>query len=129
MCAAMATDFTRSIAQLSALRAAILTVAERHVAVEMNDILNGALVYAPIDTGLLRSTGKVDGPRGRPVIEAAVQFGSPEAYYAAVVHNRFDLHHEPPTQAGYLQQAVDDATPQMPQRMHTALNAAARSAI
>lgn len=46
----------------------------------------------PVDTGVLRSTGRVEGPgRAERVV---LSFGGAAAPYALVQHERLDLHHE-----------------------------------
>lgn len=55
----------------------------------------------PVDTGLLRSTGKAwpvekDGDG----MEARITYGT---HYGPYVHERVDIHHKPPTKAKFLE--------------------------
>lgn len=45
----------------------------------------------PVDDGILRGTGRVDGPNSQGDVE--LSFGGPTAPYAIVQHERVDFHH------------------------------------
>ena len=71
-------------------------------------------VYTPIDTGDLRNSSKVEMiERAPPRAVMEITFGDADTPYAALVHERLDLRHASPTQAKYLQRAVDELLPQM----------------
>lgn len=85
-------------------------------------------VYCPEDTGTLKTSAKVHGRERRGAITVQISFGDAAAFYAAAVHNRLDLRHTPPTQAMYLQRAVDERARTMPARLARRMNAASRRA-
>jgi hypothetical protein len=61
----------------------------------------------PVDTGRLKRSGFIETRKVAHGTVAAVgygRFGSPN--YAGFVHERVDIPHAPPTQAKYLEQAV-----------------------
>lgn len=69
-----------------------------------------ALRYCPVDTGKLVASGKLISGRGgyyKPY--ARISFGDEGLiHYAAIVHERTDLHHDAPTRAKYLQSAMEE---------------------
>lgn len=84
-------------------------------------------VYCPIDTGALRGTALVTAElRELPLASADIRFGD-GIDYAVFVHERLDLFHQPPTQAKFLQRAVDELSPQMTVRIGEGAVAAAKS--
>lgn len=90
-------------------------------------------VYCPISDdpehrGTLRASARVHGRERRGAITVQISFGDAAAFYAAAVHNRLDLRHTPPTQAMYLQRAVDERARTMPARLARRMNAASRRA-
>ena len=65
--------------------------------------------YVPVDTGALKDSGQLttsESARGRA--RAVLSYGGPSAMYAAIVHERTDLNHEPPTRAKFLQSAMEE---------------------
>lgn len=67
-------------------------------------------VYVPVDTGSLSESGalEIDGTSSRP--RAYIQYGGSTSgvNYAAIVHERLELHHEPPTRSKYLEAAFNE---------------------
>lgn len=58
----------------------------------------------PVDTGLLKSSGKVEKGSGKGFsASASVVYDAP---YATVVHEDLQAHHNPPTQARYVSAAI-----------------------
>lgn len=81
-------------------------------------VLERALIYVPVDTGALRASGRVNADLSNLEIAVAeVRFGSDVAPYAAIVHERLDLRHKPPTQAKYLERAAYELEPEMTLRI------------
>jgi hypothetical protein len=80
----------------------------------LEPILEQAMIYCPVKTGALRDSGyiTVDQEGLGGVISAEIGFakgGIPD--YAIYVHEDMTKHHEPPTQAKFLQTAVDEVLP------------------
>jgi hypothetical protein len=71
-------------------------------------LYNKSQELVPVDTGRLKASGQIanNGKKGFGA-ETLVEYGGPEAPYAFIVHERLDVHHEPPTQAKYLTAAVN----------------------
>jgi hypothetical protein len=75
------------------------------------EVLERAKLYTPVDTGYLKQTGRVEIElRELPLASAQIIFDAP---YAAVVHERLDLNHAPPTQAKFLERAVRELSNEM----------------
>jgi hypothetical protein len=65
--------------------------------------------YAPIDTGELRGSAYNEARARRGSVVAEVGYGKGgEAPYAVFVHEHPELYHKPPTQAKFLQRAMDE---------------------
>lgn len=64
-------------------------------------------VYCPIDTGELRASAYLEivPNRTRPVVEIGFARGGTPVY-AVIVHENLIFHHEPPTRAKFLEEAV-----------------------
>lgn len=63
----------------------------------------------PVDTGALKASGFIETrptSNGVQVFVGYGRFGTPE--YAGFVHERLDLRHAPPTQAKYLEAAINE---------------------
>lgn len=70
------------------------------------EVLARAKYYTPVETGYLKGTGRVEIElRELRRAAARIVFDAP---YSTFVHERLDLHHAPPTQAKFLQRAVDE---------------------
>lgn len=63
--------------------------------------------YCPIDTGALRESGylEVTSYYKNPRVEMGYARGG-NPFYAVIVHENMELHHEPPTRAKWLQAAM-----------------------
>lgn len=77
-------------------------------------ILERARYYVPVDTGLLKSTGRATVYISGQTAELVVSFGQDSegvdagggaAYYALWVHENLDVYHAPPTSAKFLEKA------------------------
>lgn len=65
--------------------------------------------YCPVDTGALISSGQLKVRReGRGRVRGTINYGGPQAPYAAIVHERTDLNHKHPTRAKFLQSAMEE---------------------
>jgi hypothetical protein len=73
----------------------------------------------PVDTGALRSTGRVEGGLSGPAILARVtlDFGGPAAPYALIQHERLDYHH-PVGEARYLVRGLERWRPGSSAALH-----------
>jgi hypothetical protein len=75
-------------------------------------------VYVPVDFGTLRSTGRVQPPVvSGTTITVTLGFGGPAAPYALIVHENLEAYHRPPTQAKYLEVAINEAVAGMDARL------------
>jgi len=78
-------------------------------------IMTESKKQVPVDTGTLRSTGYVKQPEEKgDLVEVEMGYGGPAAPYAIWVHERTELHHNPPTKAKYLEDPVKTAAPKLP---------------
>lgn len=75
--------------------------------------LNKSARLVPVDTGVLRGSRYIDDPDVRPG-RIAVSMGY-STDYAAEVHERLDVPHNPPTQAKYLEDPLLEDLPIYPQ--------------
>lgn len=66
--------------------------------------------YVPYYTGALHDSGRIEiGPNKRnPYVTIHYGGGESGVNYAAIVHERVDLHHEAPTRSKYLQAAFEE---------------------
>jgi hypothetical protein len=59
-------------------------------------VLNESKKIIPVDTGVLRNSGRVEAPTiSNGVIEVAITYGGTGAKYAAVVHEDMTMDHSP----------------------------------
>ena len=81
------------------------------------EIMRESLRICPIDTGVLRSSARVEEPEQTPTrvsvkmgygygVQVNPKTGQIAAQYAVPVHERLDQHHEPPTKAKFLEDPV-----------------------
>jgi hypothetical protein len=65
--------------------------------------------YCPVDTGDLRGSGylEITSFRGQPTVEMGYGKGG-HPHYTAYVHENLEMRHEPPTQAKWLERAVNE---------------------
>lgn len=77
-----------------------------------------AKYYCPKDTGALVESAylEVRGFRGQPRVEIGFARGG-NPYYAVVVHENLEMHHEHPTQAKFLERAVHEDLPNIEERI------------
>lgn len=72
-------------------------------------VFNRSQVYVPKKSGALAASGQLNVfPMEGGTVEAEIVYGSQEAWYAALVHEFVWLHHDAPTRAKYLQQAMEE---------------------
>lgn len=72
-------------------------------------VFNRSQVYVPKHTGALMASGHLDVfPSATGVPTASIDYGGPEAPYAAIVHELVHINHAPPTRAKYLQSALEE---------------------
>ena len=65
--------------------------------------------YCPVDTGKLKESGYIEVRQKGDRIEGEVGYGKRgNPFYAPYVHEMVDLYHEPPTQAKFLERAVNE---------------------
>lgn len=83
--------------------------------------LDLATYYAPVDTGLMRSTGRIEKVKVGPKFifwkggtEYRVVFGSSAAYYTIYVHEDLTKYHQEPTQSKFLERAVREVSNSIP---------------
>jgi hypothetical protein len=83
-------------------------------------ILERSQTYCPIDTGALRSTARLTAELSeidRSSVDMTYGGADSIAPYAAIVHENLEARHNPPTQAKYLQRAVDELAPEITLRV------------
>lgn len=71
----------------------------------------------PVDTGKLKDSGFVEvrsTTRGATAVVGYAKGGDPD--YAVWVHEHLEVHHEPPTQAKFLEEAVNRHIEEVPER-------------
>lgn len=85
---------------------------------EANKIFAKSQVLVPVDTGVLRGSGGVSAPQsdGKDLY-VDIFYGGPAAPYALLVHEIQGNHHNPPTQAKYLEQPFMEALPSIQANM------------
>ena len=106
--------------------------AQLDVAYQVYDL---SQVYVPVETGALKASGTVQEfstqavlgrkrPAGGRYAPTASTFGvqvvygeGPSSEYAVIVHEDLEAFHEPPTQAKFLERAVNEVAPQMAQQI------------
>jgi hypothetical protein len=79
----------------------------------LEPVLEQATIYTPVKTGALRASGYLEVMQtSGSVISAEIGFGrGGEPSYTVFVHEDMTKYHVPPTQAKFLQTAVDDILP------------------
>ena len=73
----------------------------------LRPIYDESQILVPVKTGQLKGSGFIEVKRGARGVQGVVGYGkagNPD--YAVFVHERMDLHHESPTQAKFLEEAV-----------------------
>lgn len=79
----------------------------------LEPVLEQAQIYTPVKTGALRNSGYLEVVQtSGSVISAEIGFGrGGEPSYTVFVHEDMTKFHQPPTQAKFLQHAVDEVLP------------------
>jgi len=72
-------------------------------------IFDASQILVPVNTGDLKASGYVDVRRvGNKIVGEVGYAPRNDPPYALFVHENLEMHHKPPTQAKYLQKAVED---------------------
>lgn len=101
------------ITQLKDVTPAVLEVALRPT-------FQKALNRTPVDTGDLKASGYLETRTGTHV-KAEIGFGKRgNPHYTAFVHERVDVPHKAPTQAKFLQSAIEEDLDEIPKRLERA---------
>lgn len=83
----------------------------------LRPIYDDSQILVPVKTGDLKRSGFVEVRRRGKVIEGVVGYArSEKPHYAIFVHERLDLFHQPPTQAKFLEEAVNRNIKSVPGR-------------
>ncbi len=75
----------------------------------LQPIFDKSQLYVPVDTGDLKRSAFIEVRKGASGLSAAIgyaRYGRPN--YAALVHERLDFRHAPPTRAKFLEGAVNE---------------------
>jgi len=75
--------------------------------------LDLAQVYTPVDTGELVNSGRLRVTRTHQNPRVEIAFGGGAVNYAALVHEKTEYWHEPPTRSKYLQTAMQETLDDM----------------
>ena len=71
----------------------------------------------PVDTGKLKASGFIEVRKNTRGVTAVIGYArGNNPHYAAFVHERLDLYHEPPTQAKFLEEAANRHMGKIPAR-------------
>lgn len=85
---------------------------------EGNRIMMAAKVLTPVDTGVLVGSGMVALPTyNNDDVEVVLGFGGAASAYAEVQHEELSYAHQPPAQAKYLEQPLNEAAQDMGYRI------------
>lgn len=104
---------------------AVNTEAEKALAESGERVKRSAVLLAPVQTGALRASARVETAKDDTGAEMAVSFGGGAVTYAVRVHE--DLTQDHPTgQAGFLRIAADQSQAQVDQTITTSLKNAAK---
>ncbi len=83
-------------------------VTEDAIAYALQPILDTSQELVPVDTGALKASGFLQTQKIRGKVSGVVGYargGNP--FYAAIVHENLEFYHTPPTQAKFLEEAVN----------------------
>lgn len=90
----------------------------RALYVEGERIMGESKRLCPVDTGTLRSSGRVQEPVHQgETVTVVLSYGGAAAPYAVSVHENMNAYHAPPTQAKFLEQPALEARETMPGRL------------
>jgi hypothetical protein len=66
-------------------------------------------IYVPVDRGVLKRSGFIETRKRAGGVTAEIGYGRyGRPTYAAIVHERLDFRHAPPTQAKFLERAITE---------------------
>lgn len=97
------------LAQYNAYVESLVVPLPQTLAWALEPTLELADYYVPVDTGRMAESGHIKqgkNNQGKPM--AAVIYGGPDLLYTPIVHERMDTRHERPTQAKWLQRAMEE---------------------
>lgn len=90
----------------------------RALYIEGERIMGESKRLCPVDTGTLRSSGRVQPPeQDSERVVVRMTYGGAAAPYAVSVHENLNAYHSPPTQAKFLEQPALEARETMPGRL------------
>lgn len=108
-------------AKLNEMRKESVRVVEQQMYKEAMMIFRASQKIVPVDTGALRSSGTVEGPKNGEVL---IGYGGPAASYAAIVHEDLEARHKEGKTAKYLERPFMEALAAMDKRMGEAIERA-----
>lgn len=103
-------DMARVERQISKIIDSVEGLTPTILVTAMIPIYEQALAWCPEDTGELRESARLDvdeAIRGGGRLRASISYGNAQAWYAPLVHERTWIHHDPPTRAKWLQEAME----------------------
>lgn len=107
-------DMARISGQISRLISRLRDKSPVIVEAALLPIYLKSLYYCPVDTGELRDSAELDVQKyGGDKVRGEIRYGNAFAWYAALVHEITWVYHESPTQAKYLQTAMEEGLPQL----------------
>jgi hypothetical protein len=95
------------LAHVEKMKRAAPHMAQIAIAEALQPVWDESQRLVPVDTSALKQSGVFN--RGGDVIE--MSYGNYATPYAWIVHERMDVHHDPPTQAKFLEQPFRAALP------------------
>lgn len=83
----------------------------------LEPIYDESQILVPVDTGRLKASGFIEARKTGRGVTGAVGYGKGgDPYYAVYVHEHLELRHEAPTQAKFLEEAVNRHIDEIPER-------------
>lgn len=75
----------------------------------LRPVFDRSQVLVPVKTGELKASGYIETRKRRGLVVGEVGYGrGGRPAYAVFVHENLDVHHAPPTQAKFLEQAANE---------------------
>lgn len=94
----------------------------------LQPIFDKSQIYCPVKTGDLKGSGYLEVRRTGQKVVAEIGYakgGHPD--YAVIVHENLEFFHQPPTQAKYLQRAMEEGIDKVPARLAEYIRRRART--
>jgi hypothetical protein len=83
----------------------------------LSPIYDTSQELVPVDTGKLKASGYIEVQQEGSELTGNVGYARDnDPFYAVIVHERLDLRHEPPTQAKFLEEAINRHIDEIPER-------------